>query len=121
MTLKEKARSNYLGANGSKRLNCAMSVSEALREPFPLEKNDIDMLKKAGGGGAPEGMCGSAFAVKIILNKYFPGRTADFVYDFAERAGSLNCDNIRKMKKLSCPGCVEFSAEFAEKLKIHSK
>jgi hypothetical protein len=48
--------------------------------------------------------------------KHFLGKEGHERLDCAQAilnlAGSLKCDEIRKLKKLSCLGCVEKAAEF---------
>ena len=88
-----------------------MSVVEAVSGKYLLQENELEIMRRSGGGGAPEGMCGGAFAVEMILDKYSPEKTAWLLSAFLEKAGSLNCREIRGMKKLSCLGCVALSAE----------
>jgi hypothetical protein len=109
--MKEKAINHYLGINGHKRKNCALSIVKAFEDKYPLPEYLQDELKTCGSGKAPGGICGSIYAVKLILENNVPGKSEECLKKFAEKAGSLRCKEIRSLKKLSCVGCVEFSAE----------
>ncbi len=109
-----KAKSNYTGQDGTRRLNCAESIVDAFQEKFPLPVEDRDLFLSCGGGRAPGGICGSLFAAKTLLGKHRPDKLAECERALEAQAGSVKCREIRALKKLSCVGCVEKIAEFMD-------
>ncbi len=102
----KKARNHYLGKEDCPRLNCAQSVLAG----FGVTEDVIAEFALYGGGKAPEGWCGAAYAAAHIL------KNKQAVQDyFLEQAGAITCNEIRKLRKLSCIGCVEKAAEFTHK------
>ena len=108
----QKAKDHYLGRNGLKRLNCAQSVLAAFKDHYGITEDEIEAAISHSGGNAPGGVCGAYCAAKHILGKHHPEKLEEFDKHFRELAGSLGCKEIRKLKKLSCLGCVEKSAEY---------
>lgn len=111
-----KAKNNYIGQGGCKRMNCSQSVADAFKEKFNLQDDFIDSLKSFGGGNAPLGVCGAFYAVKRILEEYDKEKTTEFEQYFLEHARALKCTEIKGLKKISCVGCVEKSSEFLENI-----
>ncbi|MFH1542075.1 MAG: C-GCAxxG-C-C family protein [bacterium] len=109
---KNKAKKHFLGQDGHQRMNCADAVIAAFKDKISTE--DKTMLCK-GGGQAPGGVCGAYCAGKHILDKYASEKMAEFENFFTEKASSLNCKEIRQIRKLSCLGCVEQAADFVAK------
>lgn len=103
-----KAKKHFLGIDNHKRLNCADAIRQAFTE---LDQETKEVLCK-GGGRSPDGECGALCAAKSILKKHHPQQVKELDKFFLELAGSKNCDEIRSLKKLSCLGCVEKSAEY---------
>jgi hypothetical protein len=112
--VKEKAKNNYLGLNGCQKVNCALAVSNAFCDNYPLDSKVIAELANCGRGSAPGGLCGAIYAAKIILDKYAPDKSANLLEKFTTQTGSIKCTQIRSAKKLSCIGCVELAAEILE-------
>lgn len=108
---KEKAKDHFLGINGYRRLNCALSVAEAMGEKYTLGEEEKAQLAKSGGGRAPGSMCGALYAAGMIMNKYAPERAEEMLSEFASIAGSVKCREIRSANKLSCIDCVELAVE----------
>jgi len=111
--MKEIAKAYFLGKKGPRR-NCAQSVAEALQEKFPCDKETAVLFSTCGGGKAPEGYCGSFYAAKCILERYFPHRLEAGMEQLRVSAGSLKCLEIKTLKKLPCVGCVEKAVEVIE-------
>jgi hypothetical protein len=112
----DKAKNNYTGQNGCRRMNCAQSVVCAFKENFNIEDATVEMFENYGGGRAPGGLCGALYAVKYIMGRQEnKEELSELENYFKEHAGALECSNIRGLRKLSCVGCVEKSAEFLEK------
>ena len=106
----EKAKKHYLGKDGYEKLNCAQSI---LKVFSGLDQDQKETLCK-GGGQAPGGVCGAFCAAKHLLEKNHSEKLKEFVDYFKNVAGSLNCREIRAMRKLSCVGCVEKAAEYLD-------
>ncbi len=111
-----KAKNNYTGQGGCRRMNCAQAVMSAFSEDFNIDESMVEAFKNYGGGRAPDGLCGAYYAVRYILGKTEPDRLEELEKHFLEHAGALECRNIKGLKRLSCVGCVEKSSEFLEKL-----
>jgi len=109
-----KAKANYTGQGVARRLNCAESVVDAFQEKFPLQAEDSSIFSACGGGRAPDGLCGSLYAAKVLLGKHRPQKVDECGRVLESRAGSTRCREIRALKKLSCVGCVEKIAEFMD-------
>lgn len=104
----EKAKKHFLGKEGHEKLDCAQSILKAFAHLDPEMKENLCQ----GSGRAPGGECGAYCAAKSLLAKKCPGKLKEFEGHFRKLAGSLKCDEIRKLRKLSCLGCVEKSAQF---------
>lgn len=107
---KEKAKKHFLGKDGHERLDCAQAILKVFSD---LDQEHKDTLCK-GGGRAPGGECGAYCAAKCLLKKNHPEKLKDFEDYFTNIAGSVNCREIRAMRKLSCIGCVEKAAEYLD-------
>lgn len=113
----EKAKNHFLGKAGHKRLNCAEAILKAFNELDPSEQESICK----GGGRSPNNECGALCAAKSILREYDPEKVGELEVKFIEAAGSGKCDEIRKLKKLSCVGCVEKAARLLHERLIFQK
>jgi len=112
--MKNKAKDYYLGKNGEK-LNCAQSVSRSYSQARNFRHKDLDCHTDCGGGQAPEGYCGALYAALHVLELSGIDKKEECQDFFLSYAGALTCKEIRKLKKLSCLGCVEKAIEFLEK------
>lgn len=110
----EKAKKNYLDRTGPRRLNCCESVAHAFKDNIPLPDDELKNFSQFGGGRAPEGYCGAVYAAKRLLEVSGSQGSAKLVEIFKTIAGSTKCREIKTLKKLSCPGCVEKAAEIVE-------
>lgn len=98
--------------HGKEKLNCAQAVLKAFQEEASIPDSAINEAKAAGGGRAPDGLCGAVHSAKLLASN-------DFIRDqidrsFIEIAGSTRCYEIRGLKKLSCSGCVALAARLLE-------
>ena len=109
--MKETAKAYYLGKEGPRRLNCAQSIAETLREKFPLDEETSASLATCGGGMAPDGYCGAFYATKRILERHFPEKAEERMAQLQSFAGSLKCREIKALKKKSCLDCIGQSVE----------
>ena len=98
-----------------KKLNCAQSILSGFKDSHNVSDEEILEAKKHGGGKAPENKCGALHsALRLAGNDFAKKKLKE---DFAAKAGSLQCREIRAQKKLSCEGCVELSAKLLEEEK----
>lgn len=110
----QKAKDKYLGRNGYKKMNCAEATFDVLKEKFNLD-DSIDIFKNCGGGRAPNGLCGAVYAGKRALEKIEKEKIEEFEKYLKETAGSLNCKEIRALKKLNCLECIEKTINYIDK------
>lgn len=103
--LSQKARDYFL-ARGGPRLNCAQSVVAA---DDPKDTRRLAVFANYGGGNAPGGWCGPAYATSLLL-----GNLELVEREYVKSAGSVKCEEIIKLKKLDCVGCVELGAKIIE-------
>lgn len=105
--MKEKDAVKYY--RGKERYNCAQAILKAYQEDFNIDDEQIRDYKKFGGGNAEGNLCGALFAVnKLINNKDKSKNIEQSIY---QAAGATTCHEIRKLKKLSCNGCVEKASQ----------
>jgi hypothetical protein len=98
--------------HGREKFNCAQSVLKAFQIESGVSEDTIQAAAIQGGGRAPEGVCGALHAARVILKN---GPVRDSIEkDFAAKAGSTQCWEIREMRTLPCRGCVALSAHLLE-------
>ena len=89
------------------KLSCCQSVIAGVNG---IEDATIPNYAKFGGGQAPEGWCGAAYAAKLLK----PDMEEAIIKRFVEEAGSVKCREIRSLNKLACQGCVKMSCDIVE-------
>jgi hypothetical protein len=99
--------------HGEDKLNCAQAVLKVFQPCTDVTDEDIASYANAGGGKAPEGVCGALYAAQVLLDDN--QLTTQLRRQFDESAGASTCKPIRKKKMMSCKDCVAFAAEFVEK------
>lgn len=97
----QQALDNYTGQAGQ-RLNCAQAVAAAFGK-------DPQAFASCGGGQAPDGWCGAAYAAAHLTGNPEAIRSV-----FHQLAGAVTCKAIRQARQLPCPGCVETAARLAK-------
>jgi len=97
----EKAKKHFLGKDGHERLDCTGSILKAFPE-----------FNQKSGSLFPGDECGAYHAAEFLLKKDHPEKIPEFKYFFENAAGSTKCAEIRKLRRLSCLGCVEKAAEY---------
>ena len=112
----EKAKKHYLGKDGFEKMNCAQAIIKAFQGNYAIGEDEIKKYMAHGGGRAPDGVCGAVYAARELLIKHHPEKIKEFDQFIIGLAGSDKCLEIRKLRKLSCLGCIERSAEFLAKL-----
>jgi hypothetical protein len=110
----KKAKENYLGRLGARRMNCCESVAYVFQDKIPLEDEELQSFAGFGGGRAPEGYCGAIYAAKRLLEKSGSPKAAEIPAIFNAFAGSAKCREIKALKKISCLACIEKAAEIVE-------
>ena len=113
---KAKAKAHFLGEAGHAKLNCAQAVIIAFKDKFAFAEGTVSRFAEYGGGNAPEGVCGSFYAAKALLEKGHPEKVKECEQALHAPAGSIKCKEIRSLRKLTCLGCVEKVAEYMEKV-----
>lgn len=93
--------------NGKK--NCAQSILAGFSDICAVPDAEIDAARAAGGGRAEGGLCGALHAALKLAGKNETKETLQ--RQFVANAGSEHCREIRRLKKLSCEGCVELAAK----------
>jgi len=110
----KKAVSLFIGSDGNQRMNCAQAVAGAFRDKFGLSDEFMEKFIASGSGKAPDGVCGALYAAQVILDKVGNGKTIEAIKFFSEHAGSMYCAEIRKVRKVSCVGCVKKAASILD-------
>jgi len=110
----KKAHNHYLGKEGHQKLNCCQAVLSAFADKSNISQEEILKSRDFGGGRAPQGRCGALQAAHRLL-KDSPHKIQGCEAVFQAKAGSLRCQEIRSLRKLSCVGCVETIAGYIER------
>ncbi len=91
--------------------SCAQAVAAAFDENISAQK--LDFMRQNSAGKAPNGICGALFAAIDAAH----GENADAISrEFAKKAGSTACREIKTRHKTPCAECVRIAAEIVEKL-----
>ena len=106
--MREKALKHFRQGKG---YNCAQTVYNSQRKHGSVCEKTLAELGLAGGGRAPDGLCGALYAAKLHLPEE---RKAEIRAQFEESGGSVRCREIRKARKMSCQDCVAEAADFLE-------
>ena len=105
----QKALNHFLGKEGCPRLNCAQAVAVSY-------DTDDDLIMKFdgyGSGNAPDGWCGAAYSASFLI------KDSQIVEEsFRNNAGAVICKDIRKLRQLSCLGCVELATKLVQNTRI---
>ncbi|MBR6797394.1 MAG: hypothetical protein IKM45_01730 [Opitutales bacterium] len=106
MTRKEKALASF--RQQPLCLNCAQAVAHA------FDREDlVSVLRTAGGGNAPDGLCGALHAALQICGKEAAPKIAEA---FEKKLGYRRCLNLKKDARIPCPACVATATELLETL-----
>lgn len=107
------ALTHFLGKDGYEKKNCAQAVLIAFQEPLQIPDCIVDSFKEHGGGRAPDGICGAAYAAEFVLGMAgIVEEDTNVVQHLNTLAGSAKCKEIKSHKKLSCVGCVEACTDY---------
>jgi len=116
--LVKKAASFFVGSGGQPRLNCRQAIASAFREKFGLSDEFIAGLVFSGFGQAPGGVCGALYSVQIILRHAGNNNGEGAVREFSDYTGAPYCEDIRRLKKISCIECVKKAARILDAAKF---
>ncbi len=112
----EKAKTYYTNADKNSKLNCCQAVVAAFAEKFSVGADTIAQFSAYGGGKAPGGLCGAYYAARFILERKQGDKADQCESEFLSKAGATTCKEIRRLKRLTCLGCVQAAAECIESL-----
>lgn len=116
--MKEKDAVKYY--HGEENFNCAQAILKAYQEEFDIKDEQIDEYKDFGRGRAEGGLCGAIFAVKKLIGNQKLSEHVE--QSFSHAAGGVpTCREIRKLKQLSCRGCVKTASQLLHKHLEESK
>ena len=93
---------------GSPRYNCAQAVLKAFQELHNVPEEQVAEFRRMGGGRAEGGLCGALYAARVLCQD--PEGLAELEARFEREAGSTQCREIRKLKRLKCADCVRLAA-----------
>ena len=103
---KPDATTHFHGPEGH---NCAQAVLQAYANHSGVDQACVQRFSQFGGGLAPDGQCGALFAAKSMLEDESARQSLEAA--FALAAGSAQCRQIRKLRRLSCRQCVQTAAD----------
>ena len=110
MKKEELAKSKF---HGKEKFNCTQAVLVAFQEETGMTDADIASYSNTGGGKAEGGICGALLATTVLLKD--SGVLPEIDETFRTAAGTLRCDEIRKLGQLPCRDCVGLGARLVEK------
>jgi hypothetical protein len=103
---KPDATAHFLG---SERNNCAQAVLKTYASHAGVDQGCVQRFSQFGSGRAPDGECGALFAAKSMLEDESARQSLEAAFILA--AGSAQCRQIRKLRRLSCRQCVQTAAD----------
>jgi hypothetical protein len=91
----------YRGIEG---YNCAQAVSKMFQAQLDVDDDQIAGFGACGGGNAEDGICGALYAIKQLAGN--DRNRQSVIQRFEQEVGSLYCDEILVLGRLSCAGCI---------------
>lgn len=91
----------YRGIEG---YNCAQAVSKMFQGQLDVDDDQIVDLGACGGGNAENGICGALYAIQQLAGN--DRNLQSVVQRFEQEVGSIYCDEILALGRLSCAGCI---------------
>ncbi|CAL5971392.1 Conserved_hypothetical protein [Hexamita inflata] len=89
------------------KLSCCQAVIAGCTS---LDNPLIKECAKYGGGNAPEGLCGAAYAIKLLK----PDIEDSLTDKFRKEAGACQCKEIRANGQTSCSNCVKIACDILQ-------
>ena len=108
---KSKAVTLYRGIEG---YNCAQAILSVFQERLHVDEERILEFIDYGGGNAKGGVCGALYAIQQLAEN--PEQAQVMVQRFDEEVGSVFCDEILEMGRLSCAGCIFTASKILQSL-----
>jgi hypothetical protein len=105
-----KAVRYYRGIEG---YNCAQAILKVFQERLNISENQIIAYTDYGGGKAEDGICGALYAIKQLAGD--PELIKKIVRQFKEEVGTVYCDEILELGRLSCTGCICTASEILQR------
>lgn len=113
MSRRKHSLRRFMGADGSKRINCAEAIAGSFhRDIRPLEDKELKRFRKFGRGKAPGNACGAYYAAEYMISNENPELLDSLRAHFTDETMFVECKAIRRGRTLSCEGCVNNIAEF---------
>jgi hypothetical protein len=91
----------YRGIEG---YNCAQAVSKMFQAQLNVDDDQIAEFDACGGGNAADGICGALYAINQLAGN--ERNRQSVIQRFEQEVGSLYCDEILALGRLSCAGCI---------------
>jgi hypothetical protein len=96
-----KAVRYYRGIEG---YNCAQAILKVFQHRLDISENQVKDYADYGGGRAEDGICGALYAIKQLAND--DKLIQKIIEQFKEEVGTVYCDEILELGRLSCTGCI---------------
>jgi hypothetical protein len=96
----------YRGIEG---YNCAQAILKTFQDRLDINENQINSYVDYGGGKAENGICGALYAIKQLAGN--AELIQKIVQQFKEEVGTIYCDEILELGRLSCTGCICTASE----------
>ncbi len=97
---------------GTEQYNCTQAVLKAFQNEGAVSDEVIAAAANLGGGKADQGICGALYAALTLVGD---GPDAERIKaEFAQKTGSIRCQDIRKSETLTCRDYVRLAAELLE-------
>lgn len=94
--------------HGKEGYNCVQAVLKAFQPESGMSDSVINSAKVAGGGRAPDGVCGALYAAQILLGE--DPSCSKVSRAFEAKYGSLHCSDLKK-DECGCRKLVQKSAD----------
>ena len=99
----------YRGIEG---YNCAQAILKVFQHKVNVDPDLIHQCAHYGGGNAQGGVCGALFAIEQLAVNTDLAEQARHHFD--EQVGSIFCDDILELGRLSCAGCIAVAAKILQ-------
>lgn len=100
--------------DGPEKYNCAQAILLTFKSRFSVQKADILSAKKIGYGKVKDGLCGALYAGKYLLKDQI--KSEQLTREFENKAGSIKCKKILRLKLMSCRECVGLAARLIDEI-----
>ena len=101
----------YRGIEG---YNCAQAILKVFQDRFGVKDDQILAAADFGGGKAEGGICGALYAIMQLMDNR--GVKKQMTLAFKKEVGSIFCDEILEMGRLSCAGCIHTASHILKRM-----